>query len=64
MAVTHQTDTEQRVLSCKFHHHGARMHAHLPHAHDEPGLVPLGYYMLFLIDKRGVPSVARFVRVE
>jgi hypothetical protein len=26
-------------------------------------LLPPGYYMLFLISDRGVPSVARFVRV-
>jgi hypothetical protein len=64
MAVTHQTDTEQRVIECTFHVHGTTIHAHLPHAHDEPGLIPLGYYMVFIINTKGVPSVARFVRVS
>jgi hypothetical protein len=64
MAVTHQTDSEQRVIDLEFHHHGAHLDAHLPHAHDEPGLAPLGYYMLFLIDEHGVPSRARFVKLE
>lgn len=63
MAVTHQTDTEQRVVTCPFHVHGTDIHAHIPHAHDDPGLAPLGYYMLFVIDAKGVPSVAQFVRV-
>lgn len=63
MAVTHQTDSEQRVVHCTFHVHGTDIHAKTPHGHDDPGLLPLGYYMLFVINDRGVPSVAEFVRV-
>jgi len=29
-----------------------------------PNTVPPGYYMLFVLDKNGVPSVARFVNVS
>ena len=64
MAVTHQTDSEQRVLQLHFHRQGNKLHAHLTHAHDEPGLAPLGYYMLFIVNDRGVPSVAKFVKLE
>jgi hypothetical protein len=35
--------------------------ATVPNSH---GTVPPGYYMLFVLDKTGVPSVARFVKVS
>ncbi len=33
-------------------------------APSDPRVAPPGYYMLFVLDRRGVPSVARIVRVE
>jgi hypothetical protein len=62
MAVTHHTDSEQRRVELDFHRHGNTLHAHLPHAHGESGLLPLGYYMLFIL-AGSVPSTARFIRV-
>ena len=62
MAVTHQTDSEQRRIELDFHRHGNTLHAHMPHGHSEPGLAPLGYYMLFILKGR-VPSTARFIRL-
>ena len=32
-------------------------------AHPRPGAAPPGYYMLFVLDNAGTPSVARWVRV-
>jgi hypothetical protein len=62
MAVTHQTDSEQRRIELAFHRHGSTLHAHIPHGHGEPGLAPLGYYMLFIL-RRNVPSTARFIKI-
>ncbi len=73
MAVTHQTDSEQRVLSLSFSlanpttlsvtapdgriypYSGGGGHTHVT--------APRGYYMLFIINNSGVPSVAKFVRL-
>jgi hypothetical protein len=30
---------------------------------DEPDLAPPGWYMLFIVDEAGVPSVATWVRL-
>ncbi len=62
MAVTHQTDSKQRRIELGFHRHGNTLHAHMPHAHDEPGPARLGCYMLFIL-KGSVPSAARFIRL-
>ena len=62
MAVTHQTDSEQRRIELDFHRHGNTLHAHIPHGHGEAGLAPLGYYILFVL-KDGVPSNGRFIRL-
>lgn len=63
MAVTHQTDSEQRVIPLHFTRRGTRLTAALEH-HADPSLAPAGYYMLFIIDSAGVPSIARWVRLE
>jgi len=68
MAVTHQTDTEQKVIELDW------AHSH-DHAHPKklrlraPGggssaLAQRGYYMMFLVNDEGVPSVARWVYVQ
>jgi hypothetical protein len=63
MAVTHQTDTEQRVVELTFHRTGNKLGVSLPEFHHQPEIAPPGYYMLFIIDEKGVPSVARWIRL-
>jgi hypothetical protein len=61
-AVTHANDMNQRhvELSIAERYPGVGVNAVSPPSAD---VAPPGYYMLFLIDAHGVPSVARFVRV-
>jgi Domain of unknown function (DUF1929) len=59
-AVTHTTDIQQRsiTLTMTRKHHAISLH--IP---PQAGLVPPGWYMLFLTDHAGIPSVARWVKV-
>jgi hypothetical protein len=61
-AVTHAVDTNQRVVELarpvRVPGEGYRLRA--PSSRD---VAPPGYYMLFLLDSKGVPSVAPFVRL-
>lgn len=60
-AITHHTDSEQRLVPLDFHREGpCGLEARIP---DEPALLPPGYYMLFILDDCLIPSVARFVHV-
>ena len=65
MAPTHNTDTEQRIVQLLFHCCGHNLlqaiapDGWLPHA-----TAPAGYYMLFLIGAEGVPSMAKFIKLE
>ena len=62
MAVSHQTDSEQRVIPLSFTAAGATtLAATAPSPAHPHGLAPKGYYMLFLINSSGVPSEATFV---
>ena len=64
MAVTHQTDTEQRVLEMPFLHDHAqpnRLVATAPHGGHPHSLAPQGFYMVFILDRNGVPSIARWI---
>ena len=60
-AVTHTTDMEQRLIVLEFQAGAGELTVTAP-----PGanLAPPGYYMLFLLNSAGVPSVARFVRLQ
>lgn len=73
MAVTHQTDTEQRVIQLEHIVTGPSTisvtapdgrvypyHAGGSHTHAIAGR---GYYMLFLLNTAGVPSRAKFIRL-
>jgi FtsP/CotA-like multicopper oxidase with cupredoxin domain/sugar lactone lactonase YvrE len=61
MATTHSYDSEQRLVDIPFRRRGVcHLDARMP---DNPNLVPPGYYMLFIVNHRGVPSVAKWVRV-
>jgi len=66
MAVTHQTESNQRVIELCF----LRDRVHTdnlivtapdgsPHA-----FAPRGYYMLFILNGHGVPSAARWIRLQ
>jgi hypothetical protein len=65
MAPTHNTDTEQRIIQLLYHCCGQNLlqaiapDGWLPHA-----TAPAGYYMLFLIGAEGVPSMAKFIKLE
>ena len=65
MAVTHQTDTEQKVLELPFHLHGhgnpTRLTVKAPHGGHPHSIAQQGYYMMFVINSSGVPSVARWL---
>jgi hypothetical protein len=61
-AVTHATDVEQRSVRLDIaSRDGDSLGLTVP---AEPTLVPPGYYMLFLVDESGTPSVARWVQVS
>jgi hypothetical protein len=60
-ATTHAFDMEQRLVGLTFTRGAGALTAIAP-----PGatFAPPGYYMLFLINSRGVPSIARFVQLS
>jgi sugar lactone lactonase YvrE len=61
MATTHSYDSDQRLVDIPFRRNGTcRLNAQMP---ANPNLVPPGHYMLFVVNKRGVPSIARWVHV-
>ena len=64
MAVTHQTDTEQKVLEMPYihdHAHPSRLTLTAPHGGHPHALAQQGYYMMFAVNNSGVPSVARWI---
>lgn len=64
MAVTHQTDTEQRVIEMTFLHDHTRQNRLVvtaPLGGYPRSLAPQGYYMLFILNRNGVPSVAKWI---
>ena len=58
--VTHSVDQGQRYIPLKFSASGTTLTVTGP---PNSGVAPPGYYMLFIVDAAGVPSVARIVRV-
>jgi len=67
MAVTHQTESNQRVIElCVRHHRGH--HGDLivtaPDGGSPHAFAPKGYYMLFVLNAAGVPSVAKWIYVQ
>lgn len=59
-SVTHSIDFEQRRVPLKFNLEGNSLTALAP---ANSNIAPPGYYMLFLIDSNGVPSVAKIMQV-
>jgi len=60
-AVTHVTDVDQRSVALEVTPSANGVALSVPRA---KGLVPSGWYLLFLIDDKGVPSTGRWVRVR
>jgi hypothetical protein len=58
---THSTNFDQRHVELDFLAGSGQIRAQIP---TNPALVPPGYYMLFILNGTGVPSVARFVHVS
>lgn len=61
MAVTHQTDTEQRVIPLTFTKSGTTLDVTAPNGRHPHHIAPRGYYMLFILNGNGVPSEGKFV---
>jgi hypothetical protein len=59
-AVTHGNDMHQRLIKLPISVKGGAITAIMP---ASAALVPPGYYMLFIVDSAGVPSIGEFVRV-
>jgi FtsP/CotA-like multicopper oxidase with cupredoxin domain len=61
MATTHSCEPGQRIIDLSFE---ARDFCHI-HAHvtNEHNIAPPGWYMLFLVNREGVPSVAKWVHL-
>ena len=59
-AVTHSFDQDQRFLNLSFQPSDGSLTVQAP---ANANLAPPGYYMLFVLNAAGVPSVAAFVRL-
>jgi len=60
-SVTHAWNMEQRVVGLAFTATSGALTVNLP---PNSNVAPPGYYMLFVLNHAGVPSVARFVQVS
>ncbi len=60
-AVTHVTDSEQRLIALTLRREAGAIQVTIP---TGAGLVPPGWYMLFVTNKEATPSVARWVHVS
>jgi hypothetical protein len=59
-AVTHSFDMDQRLVVLNFTNGGTSLTATAP---PNGKIAPPGYYLLFLVNKNGVPSVGSFVQI-
>lgn len=59
-AATHSQDQGQRYVPLAFSASGSALKAAAP---ATANIAPPGYYMLFVTDQAGVPSVAKFIRL-
>lgn len=65
MAVTHQTDSEQRVIPLKFTPYGGgELRVRAPGGSAPYETAPRGYYLVFILNAAGVPSEGQFVRLD
>ncbi len=64
MAITHQTDGEQRVLEMPLTHdpaHPTQLTLIAPHGGHPHAVAPKGHYLLFAVNASGVPSEGKFI---
>ncbi len=62
MAVTHSDDTSQRLVDLPIRKRDlCHLHVAVP---DNPNLAPPGWYLLFLCDHDGIPSIAEWVHLD
>ncbi|MGW4119461.1 galactose oxidase-like domain-containing protein [Nocardia sp. NPDC004711] len=59
-AITHVTDTNERVVDLPMTHTDSGVSVSIP---DNPAIAPSGYYMLFALNSAGVPSMAKWVHL-
>jgi hypothetical protein len=59
-STTHAYDSDQRYVGATFTRAGNQLSVKAPPTVE---IAPPGYYLLFLIDTAGVPSLGRFVRI-
>ncbi|MCY1081814.1 galactose oxidase-like domain-containing protein [Archangium lansingense] len=59
-SVTHAFDENQRFLRMAFRAGSGNLSVTAP---SSPNVAPPGHYMMFLVDGRGVPSVAKIIRL-
>jgi hypothetical protein len=59
-AVTHSMDSDQRLVDLPFTRTSNGVSMTVP---KNPNLAPPGWYMLFVVDGAGVPSIARWVHL-
>ena len=59
-AVTHSFDMDQRLVGLNFSNGGTSLTATAP---PSGNIAPPGYYLLFLVNRNGVPSVGSFVQI-
>lgn len=65
MAVTHQTDSEQRIVNMAFFQSGpTELTATAPDGGHPHAIAPRGHYMLFILNDDGVPSEAKFIHLH
>jgi hypothetical protein len=60
-SVTHHFNANQRYLSLPFQNAGTNLTIQAP---ANANIAPPGYYMLFIVDANGVPSVASMMRLQ
>jgi hypothetical protein len=60
-AVTHQSDPNQRYVALPMSVHGNTIGLNVT---NNPNMAPPGWYMLFVTNANGVPSVAKWVHVS
>jgi hypothetical protein len=60
-AATHAFNQDQRFMGLTFQQVSGGLNVQLP---ANKNLAPPGYYMIFLVNSNGVPSIGRFVKVQ
>lgn len=59
-STTHVTNIEQRSVGAIVKHSGGNVNIQIP---DDENLLPNGWYMLFVTNENGIPSVAKMIQI-